>query len=168
MIANNGVDALGGGADRAAASRESERDHPCNHAHGQAIRRFVVTLTAACGRSSLDLVPRSQRPDGETHSRFEAQAMPIPMSRSGVCGLVKGGGAMLIVGGVGSTAASAAQAGFSGVSCCSRIDLVWWSRACGTVRPLAQCCQSSSALSRSCSQAARPAWSEIAMSCWVG
>ena len=49
--------------------------------------------------------------------------MPIPMSRSGVCGLVKGGGPMLIVGGAGSTAASAAQTGLSGVLCSSSIDL---------------------------------------------
>ena len=51
------------------------------------------------------------------------QAIPIPMSRSGVCGLVKGGWAMLIVGGAGSTAASAAHAGLFGVFCSSRIAL---------------------------------------------
>lgn len=56
---------------------------------------------------------------------------------------------MLIIGGAGSTAASAAQAGLSGVLCSSRIDLAWASRSDGMVRPVAQCCQSSSAWSRS-------------------
>ena len=43
------------------------------------------------------------------------------------------GSAMLIVGtGAGSTAASSAQAGFSGVLCSSRIDLAGASRADGS------------------------------------
>ena len=51
------------------------------------------------------------------------QAIPIPMSRSGVCGLAIAGWVVPSVGGAGSTAASAAHAGSSGVFCSSRIAL---------------------------------------------
>ena len=89
---------------------------------------------------------------------LRGQAMPMPMSRSGACGLAIGRWVMLTVGGGGgSTLASAAQAGFSAVLWSSRIDRACASRAGDTVRPVAHWCQSPSASSRSRSQRARPA-----------
>lgn len=123
---------------RTRCDQTRERDHPCNHAHSQR------DLSFRCDS------------DGDVHSPFEAQAMPIPISRSGVCDLAMGRWATQPAGG-GSMLASVAQAGFSGVSWSSRIDRVRSSRAGGRVRPVAHCCQSPSALSRSCSQRARPA-----------